>query len=158
MVTGIVPADLFSLLAPILFVEQVKDWLPGVHRSNEITELSRFRRLVYLKMVSVFPFAHRDAVVIGYGDMYQISPAEGESVIVLLRSCEPPEYDELRGEVDARRRKEKNVPCELRSGFLLQPMGEKMTKVSIICRVSNGAARFEQMSQGVSGQGGWAAS
>tara|TARA_B100000524_G_scaffold287077_1_gene162181 strand:+ start:313 stop:1014 length:702 start_codon:yes stop_codon:yes gene_type:complete len=131
-----VPAGLFTLLAPILFVEQLKEWLPGIRRSHMVNELSRFRLLVYLKMITFPPFSHRDAVVIGYGDVYQISPAEGESVVVLLRSCESPEYSELRGEVDARRRKEKNVPCELTSGFLLQPVGKNMTKISVICRVS----------------------
>jgi len=134
-VCGMVPAGLFTLLAPILFVEQLREWLPGIRRSHMVNELSRFRLLVYLKMITFPPFSHRDAVVIGYGDVYQISPAEGESVVVLLRSCESPEYSELRGEVDARRRKEKNVPCELTSGFLLQPVGKNMTKISVICRV-----------------------
>ncbi len=55
----------------------------GCAGSDPIVDLSRFRKLVYLKFLKLPMFATREAVVLGYGDIYS-----HDSVMVYLTTIE----------------------------------------------------------------------
>jgi hypothetical protein len=58
-------------------------WLPGISDSSAISDLSRFRKLLYLKIFKFPMLATREAVVLGYGDVFS-----HDSVMVYLSTIE----------------------------------------------------------------------
>ena len=69
-VTGVAPRRLASLCATLLHPELYPSWIPGCNKAALLHKPSRFRMLVYLKLDTVWPVAARDAVILGYGDLY----------------------------------------------------------------------------------------
>jgi len=82
-VEGILNRDMFSSLGPFLHPELYKEWLPGITQSSLVIDLSRFRKVVYLRTMK-FPFiTTRDVVVLGYGDIIS-----EDSVMIYLVSVD----------------------------------------------------------------------
>ena len=54
-VEGIMPRPIASACAPLLHADLYHTWIPGVSASEGIKDLSRFRKLVYLKVRDLPP-------------------------------------------------------------------------------------------------------
>ena len=77
-VDGVLPRSVSSACAPLLHADLNKTWIPGVSHSVPIIDLSRFRKLIHLKFLKVPLFTQREAVVLGYGDIYSSDSVLGE--------------------------------------------------------------------------------
>lgn len=52
-VTGLLPQSIAACCAPLLHPDLYSTWLPGVTHSHEVSRISNFRRLVYLRALHV---------------------------------------------------------------------------------------------------------
>jgi len=82
-VDGILPRSIQSCCAPLLHVDLFKTWLPGVSGSDPICDLSNFRKLMHLQLLKMPMMAQREAVTLGYGDIYS-----DDSVMVYLTTID----------------------------------------------------------------------
>ena len=67
------PHSMTVMSAPLLHPDLYSTWLPGVSFSCQLRRHNNFRRLVYLKTIKPPLMTMRDAVIIGYGDIYSAS-------------------------------------------------------------------------------------
>jgi hypothetical protein len=81
-VEGVVPSNLFTVLACFYETELLREWLPGCGSSSRIHSESMFRQLFYLTFP--FPFVVRDAFGRGYGDV-----TDDGTVLIFLKSIPP---------------------------------------------------------------------
>jgi len=81
LIADCLPFPLIILACCLALIAQT--WLPGISDSSAISDLSRFRKLLYLKIFKFPMLATREAVVLGYGDVFS-----HDSVMVYLSTIE----------------------------------------------------------------------
>ena len=129
-VTGVLPHDITHMAACLLHPELYSTWIPGITFAKQLSRPANFRRTIYVRPLKVpIPFlTPRDAVLVGYGDIY--SPT---SAVVYLNTLEPddPRLGDVSEELEKLSPTGSTVRMGLSGGFVFETLpGGKGTKLS----------------------------
>jgi len=128
--TGTSTSPLRNLAACLLHPELFATWMPGIKRSACLHRMSNFRLLIGVRLDTHWPLDPRDAVIVGYGDVY-----DERSVMVYIRTTVGDEYSEYTSEWEAQSRKDGCVRIDLKGGFLLQINESGGTDIATITKI-----------------------
>jgi len=128
-IEGIIPAPLFNVLAIIYEVDLYITWWPLLREVKQVKEISKFRKVVYMRAELPWPMWHRDVLFYGYGvDNLDID----QSAVIMVRSVNEEESKVFPIPVPNHHVR---MDCKF-GGMLARPISPTETKVTLLSNLN----------------------